>query len=394
MNLGSALGLASVGYAGYKQGEQNLQGQDYLQQQRADQEAQMAARQQTYQPAADAQNAQYGLSQATAQGQTSLVPQQTQLASTNLDTQQSAATAGLNRQPTVNQTADNQATAQKGFSSAQVDMLPTTLADYKAKGYIDDQTMHVASLNGLYNSMLAGPASAKQYVQNMANAGVYPNFTGHQIGQVGLTPDGQNFVIQDTGGNVLSQVPVSSIQQAHSMAIPTEWHAVGDTLMGTQGGRITQQQSAPQFKALRPGETGVVTQGNNITNSTQAPVPDAFANQHDSALVKNAKWISANVTGGDNTKALALAQQANSMSKAQFISTALPNMMTMGNMKPADAVNNLSQAYDMIRAQGTPGLSNAPASNTSGSSTIDSLIGGPSTTNPASTIDNPFQPDQ
>ncbi len=350
---------------GYRDQGYQQNAQDYAQAVRANDELKMQAAQSTYQPQAQAQIAQAGLSTAQANGQASLVPGVTQIAATNQQTAQSAADAALARQPSLNQTADNQAANALGFSSAQHEMLPTTLADFKAKGYLDDQTLHVAALNGLYNSMMSGPDSAKQYVQNMAAAGVYPNLSGKQIGQVGLSPDGQNFVAQDTDGNALFQLPVSSIQQAHSMSIPTEWHEVkpGATLAGTQGGRVT--------------------------TTAQAPVPEQFSTQHDSALVKNAKWISANVTGGDNKKALALAQQANSMSKAQFISASLPNMMALGNMQANDAVNKLSQTYDMIRSQGdgTPGLSNAPASNTSGSQIIDSLIG-----NPANTAANPFAP--
>ncbi|RQS39786.1 hypothetical protein [Burkholderia sp. Bp8990] len=364
--LSNVINAAAGAINGYRDQQYRQNEQDYLQAARADQELKMQAAQSTYEPQAQAAIAQAGLSAAQANGSASLVPQQTQLASTDLS----------NRQ---------------GFSSAQHEMLPTTLADLKAKGFLDDQTMHVSALNGLYNSMLSGPDAVKQYVSNIAGTGLYPNLAGKQIGQVGLSQDGQTFVAQDTDGNQIFSLPVAAIQQAHQMAVPTEWHAVGDSLIGTQGGRVTAQQSTTKFNALRPGETGVVTQGGQIMSSTQAPVPQEFSGMHDSALVKNAKWIAANVTNGDTTKALSLAQQANSMSKAQFIAMALPNMMTIGNMQPNDAVNKLSQAYDAIRGQdATPGLSNAPGSNSSGNTIIDSLINGPGGA-PGSSVTNPYQ---
>lgn len=385
------LGLAAAAYAGYKQGEQNLQAQDYLQQLRANDEMKMRAQQQTYDPAAQAQVAQSNLSAGTSNAGLSLLPARTQLAQTQLGTQQIAADGAQQTQPLLNQTANNQATVQAGLTDTQVQTLPQVQGDMKLQQAVTDQQGHLTALNGLYGAMGEGADAARVYVQKVADSGQYPGLQGKQIGKVGLSADGQNFVALDPQGNVLTQLPVSAIQRAHQMSVPTEWKTAGNTLFGVQGGQVTSQTSAPEFKALAPGQTGVVTQGNKITNSTQAPVPPELANQHDSALVKNAKWIAANVTGGDNKKALALAQQANSMSKAQFISTALPNMMTMGKMTPAEAVNNLSQAYDMIRAQGAPGLSDAPASNTNYSDTINSLIGGPSTTNPASQTDNPFQ---
>lgn len=379
---------------GFRDQQYQQQQQDYLQAMRANDELKMQAAQQTYQPQAQAQVAQAGLSAATANGQASLIPAQTNLASTNLGTAQSAATAALNRQPTVNDTADNQAAVQNGFSSAQHEMLPMTLADMKAKGVLDDQTQHVAAFNGLYNSMMAGADSAKQYVQKMADAGFY--LPGKQIGQVGLSQDGQNFMIQDPQGNMLTQFPVSAIQQAHAMSVPTEWHAVGDTLMGTQGGRVTATQSAPQFKTMRPGETGVVQQGNTITNQTQAPVPPEFTAQHSGVTVNTANWLMKNVPGMKAQDAFNMAKQANTMSREQFVSTILGNPMLNTDMRnPGAQAQKYGQIYDTLRAQsGAPGLSNASASNTSGNPIIDSLIGGPSTTNPANTIANPYAPDQ
>src|ERR1700722_745110 len=94
--------------------------QQYTNAVRNDQEAQMAARQGTYQPAADAQVAASGLSQAQSTAQTSLVPQQTQLASTNLGTQQIAASGAQANQPLLNQASNDQAQVQAGLGSAAV----------------------------------------------------------------------------------------------------------------------------------------------------------------------------------------------------------------------------------------------------------------------------------
>jgi hypothetical protein len=380
---------------GFRDQQYQQNQQDYLQAVRANDELKMQAAQQTYQPQAQAQVAAAGLSQAQANSATSLVPAQTNLASTNLGTAQSAASAAQARQPVLNDTADNQAAVQQGFSSAQHDMLPMTLADFKAKGVLEDQTQHVAAFNGLYNSMMAGADSAKQYVQKMADAGFY--LPGKQIGQVGLSQDGQNFVIQDPQGNMLTQFPVSAIQQAHALSVPTEWHAVGDTLMGTQGGRVTATQSAPQFKSLRPGETGVIQNGNSITNATQAPVPPELVNQHSGVTVNTAQWLMKNIPGIKPQDAFNMAKQANTMSREQFVSTILGNPMLNTDMRnPGAQAQKYGQIYDALRAQqSVPGLSNAPASNTSGNSIIDSLIGGGAANNPTTTIDNPYyQPDQ
>ncbi|MEJ0004380.1 MAG: hypothetical protein WDN30_14130 [Pararobbsia sp.] len=79
------------------------------------------------------------------------------------------------------------------------------------------------------------------------------------------------------------------------------------------------------------------------------------------------------------------------MSREQFVATIMGNPMLntdMGN--PAGSAQKFGQIYDQLRAQSSPGLSNAPASNTSGNSIIDSLIGG---SNPAGSAANPYAPD-
>lgn len=355
---------------GYKQAQNEQNAQDYAQAARANSELQMLAQQQTYQPQAQAQVAQAGLSQAQSSAQASLVPQQAQLASTTLGTQQSAATAAAARQPVLNQTADNQAAVQQGVTGTQAQLLPQAQANMKLDQLGADQQAALRSTAGLYGAMMQGADSVRNYVQKEADSGAYPTLSGKQVGQVGLTPDGQTFVALDTQGNTLVNTPVSHIQQAFQMVNPA------------------------QTVTAKPGESIFSVRNGSATQIGYAPVPEQFSMQHDSALVKNAKWISANVTGGDNAKALKLAQQANSMSKAQFIAQALPNMMSVGGVTdPNKATSVLSNAYDMIRQSDNAGLSSVPNSNTSGNSIINSLIGG-SSTNPSAAVDNPFAPDQ
>lgn len=387
------LGLAGATYQGYLQGQAQQDQVAYQQALHADQEAQMAAAQQTYQPLANARVAQAGLSQAQAQGQTSLVPGATQIGLTQQATQQSADSAALARQPTLNQTADDAAAVQAGAASTQRSLLPQTMGDTKIQQATQDQNVHVQALNGLYGAMIEGAPAAKAYVQKIADSGQYPGLVGKQVGQVGLTADGQNFVAQDAQGNEIFTLPVSSIQQAHSMAVPTEWKTVGDTLVGTQGGRVTQQYSAPKFTALKPGETGVVSQGTNVVNATQAPVPDAYAAAHQGVTVNTANWLMKNVPGIKAQDAFNMAKQANSMSREQFVATIMGNpMLNTSAGNPAQAAQRFGAIYDQLRTMNSaPGLSNAPGSNTSGNSIIDTLIGG---ANPSTTAANPFVPDQ
>lgn len=381
---------------GYRDQAYQQNQQDYLQAMRANDELKMQAAQQTYQPQAQAQVAAAGLSQAQAQGATSLVPAQTNLAATNIGTAQIAADGAQARQPDVNSTAANQAKVQAGVTGAQADMLPQTTTDMRLAQASEDQKAHLGAIGGLYTAMMQGPDATRAYVQQVADAGGYPGIAGKQIGQVGLTPDGQNFVAQDAQGNQLFALPVSTLQQVHQMQVPTEWHPVGGTLFGTQGGRITTQASAPEFKALRPGETGVVQQGNTITTATQAPVPPEFTAQHSGVTVNTANWLMKNVPNLKAQDAFNMAKQANTMSREQFVSTILGNPMLNTDMRnPGAQAQKYGQIYDTLRAQsGAPGLSNVPASNTSGNPIIDSLIGGPTTTDPANAVDNPFQTGQ
>jgi hypothetical protein len=373
---------------GYRDQQYQQNAQDYAQQVRANDELKMQAAQQTYQPQAQAQVAQAGLSTAQANGNASLVPQQTQLASSQLDGKIAA-------QPYINETGTNTAQIQAGTTGTQAKLLPQTQTNMKLAQLSADHQASFGAVSGLYTAMMQGAPTAQAYMQKMADSGAYPSISGKKIGTVGLTPDGQNFAAQDDQGNTLFTLPTQAIQQAYQMSKPTDWKVAGNTLFGVQGGRVTSQTSAPEFKPLRPGETGVTVQGGQIVNSTTAPVPKEFSDQHQSAFVKNVRFLADNVTKGDYNSAVKIAQQANSMSKAQFLAMTLPNMMTLGNMKAGDAVSNLSQAYDMIRGQdgGTPGLSNMPNSNTNPTSTIDSLIGGPNATNPANTVANPYATD-
>lgn len=379
---------------GYKQAQNEQNAQDYAQAARANSELQMLAQQQTYQPQAQAQAAGFNLSAARSNAGLSLLPGATQVAQTQQQTQQSAADAALARQPTLNQTADNQATVQQGVTGTQAQLLPQTQANMRLDQLSQDQQRAMTSTAGLYGAMINGPDAVRNYVQKEADSGAYPELAGKQVGQVGLTPDGQTFVALDTQGNTLINAPVSHIQQAYQMTMPTEWHNVDGTLMGTQGGHVTQQVSAPKFQALKPGETGAITQGTNIVNSTQAPVPDAYAAAHQGVVVNTANWLMKNVPNLRPQDAFNMAKQANSMSREQFVANIMSNpTLNPSTGNPAQAAQRFSAIYDQLRAQGGAGLSSVPGSNTSPSDTINSLIGGADATQQsANAVANPFQP--
>lgn len=372
LSLAQGINAASGAINGYRSAQWAQNQEDYSEAARANAEAQMLAQQQTYQPAANAQIAQAGLSQAQAQGQASLVPQQTQVASTMLGTQQSAADAALTRQPVLNQTANNQAQAGATQAATAAAIAPTQGATAQLGALSQEQQAHLGALNGLYTAMMQGPDVTKSYIQQVADSGAFPSIAGKQIGQVGITKDGQNFVALDTQGNSIFAIPTQALKQVRQMSIPTEWHP------------------------LKPGESLASTQGGAVTGLTTAPVPAAYSNERDPAVVKTANWLAQNVTGGDTNKAYNMARQATTMSREQFVATTLPNMMTVGGMTdPTKAAATLNSVYDNMRAMssgGAPGLSNAPGSNTSGGSTIDYLIGG---ANPSgtSTVSNPYAPD-
>lgn len=359
--------------------------QQYINAERADQEAQMQARQQTYQPAANAQIAASGLSQAQSDGQAALVPQQTQVASTNLGTQQIAATGAQQTQPLLNQTANNQATVQAGMTGTQASLLSQTQSNMSLAQLSQNQQSAMRSTAGLYPAMMQGTDAVRNYVQQEADSGAYPELAGKKIGQVGLTPDGQNFVAQDDQGNVLVNTPVSHIQQAYQMTTPTDWKTVGNTLMGTRGGQVVSQTSAPEFKALQPGETGVITNGNNVTSSMQAAVPASQANRYTAPEVQTMQYLQKGNPKLSTTDAYAITNQAKTLSKEAFIQQGLPNMLTLGGARDAnDATQKLMSAWDYMHP--APGLSQAPGSNSNPSSTINSLIGAQGTT------PNPFTP--
>jgi hypothetical protein len=343
---------------GYRDQQYTQNAQDALQEQRANQALKDAAAQQTYQPQAQAAVAQAGLSQAQNTAQTGLVPQQAALASTNLDTQQSAASTALQNQPLANQTATNQATTQAALTGAQATNAPQQAGDMQLQQAQADQQAHVTALTGLYSSMREGPQAAQQYVQKVADSGTYPNMQGKQIGQVGLTADGQNFVAQDSDGNQVFTLPVSALQQAYKMSIPTKFESVpmGGTLVGTQGGQVTSQ--------------------------TTAPVPDAMANKYVAPEVQMTKYLQSGNSKMTNAQAFAMVNQAKTLSREAFVQQGLPNMLTIGGAKDAnDATQKLLTAWDQMHP--TPGLSQMPGSNTSGNPNIDSLIG--TTPNPFNT---------
>ncbi|MEJ0004379.1 MAG: hypothetical protein WDN30_14125 [Pararobbsia sp.] len=275
---------AQIAQAGLSQLQANSAA-GLIPQESADAQLKMLAAQTTYQPQAQAQIAQAGLSQLQANSAASLIPQQTGVASTQLQTAQTAADGALQRQPAINQAAANQATVQAGVTGTQAQMLPQQQTDMQLQRAQADQQQHVSALTGLYTSMMEGPSAAKAYVQKVADSGAYPGLQGKQIGTVGLTSDGQNFAATDTQGNEVFQIPTSSIQSAFKMSRPTEWHEV------------------------KPGSTLIGTQGGNISTSTQAPVPDAFSNQHAGVTVNTANWLMKNVP---NLKA----QDAFNMAKA------------------------------------------------------------------------------
>jgi len=164
-------------------------------------------------------------------------------------------------------------------------------------------------------------------------------------------------------------LPTQSIRAARAATIPTQWQDVkpGSTLIGTQGGQITSQ--------------------------TTAPVPDAFSAQHAGVVVNTANWLMKNMPQLKPQDAFNMAKQANTMSREQFVSTIMGNPMLNTDMtNPAASAQKFGAIYDQLRAQnggGTPGLSSMPASNTSGNDIIDSLIGG---ANPAATASNPYAP--
>jgi hypothetical protein len=370
---------------GYRDQQYQQNAQDYAQQVRANEELKMQAAQDTYQPQAQAQIAQAGLSQVQAQGQASLVPAQTQVAATQIGTQQSAADAAFARQPTLNQTADNQATVQAGTTGTQAQLLPQTQTNMRLQQLSQDHQASFGAVSGLYTTMMQGPQAVQQYMQKMADSGAYPSIAGKRIGTVGLTPDGQNFVTQDDQGNTLFQMPTQQIRQAYQMSLPTQWHNVGNTLVGTQGPNVTSQTSTPEFKVLQPGDTGVISQGNNITNSKQAAVPTEQANRYTAPEVQTMKFLQAGNPKLSTTDAFNIINQAKTLSKEAFVQQGLPNMLTMGGAKDAnDATQKLISAWDYMHP--APGLSQAAGSNSNPSSTINSLIGAST----AGTTPNPF----
>lgn len=367
--LSTVINAGAGAINGYQQQQYTQNAQDALQEQRTNQALKDAAAQQTYQPQAQAAIAGAGLSQAQSTAQASLVPAQTGVAATNLDTQQQAATSANARQPVVNQIADNQATTQSDLTGAQAANAPQQAGDMKLQQAQADQQSHVTALTGLYSSMREGPQAAAQYVQKVADSGQYPGLQGKQIGQVGLTPDGQNFVAQDTEGNQVFTLPVSALQQAYKMSIPTEFHDV------------------------KPGSSLIGTQGGNITSTTQAAVPDGWKNMHAPAVVQTADWITKNMPGVNPAKAIEMAKAASTMSRANWVATMAGKYAMPGQEKNAGALaQQMGQLYDNIQKGSSPGLSNVGGSNSGSPSIIDSLIGGGN--NPTQTIDNPYAPDQ
>lgn len=278
--------------------------------------------------AAAQSTAQFGLSQLPVTQETTALTN-----ATGLDTARTNQVVGQNRNA-----------GAVMLSAAELDQLPTKIAQMKAQGAVDEIGAKAKIIGGIVDAISTGNQSlVTQYVQRSIDTGLFPEVSGRKVAQVGSTTgaDGKPALVAvDANGQEIFRFTKEQLDQIRAVGQKVELKTVnaGDSLVQVKGGTVTPLYTAPES-----------------VKSANAKKP---------TLQQNLEFLQEKFKMSPQ-QALDYLNQGKTETKQQFLMRHLGRIAQTGRPTTQQDVTDANTLYEQIQqAAGTntaPGVARAPA---------------------------------
>ncbi|CAB4122456.1 hypothetical protein UFOVP33_9 [uncultured Caudovirales phage] len=285
-----------------------------------------------------------------------LVDSQADLAKNKLSLDQANTKAAIERQPTEQATAANNAEVAKTLSEFNVDDLPRVIAEKRRAGVFSEADAATTGIAKLADLIQIGDTN--QVINFMNGLNAAGGNKKPPVAAVGVTQDPktgeQVFVAQDAQGNHVMQISQSQMKRVRDSVGKTDLKVLnaGDSLVGVKNGQASVLATAPEKAST--------------------------LKQHTPAEVQTMEWLISKGVAKDANGAWDMVRSAREKTRNSFI------MDYVGkNALPGSDTNKMSdeagKIYDSLKSGS--GASHAPSNNGSAGTVdprINSLIGVPS----------------
>lgn len=180
--------------------------------------------------------AQFGLSQLPVTQQTTAIRNAT----------------GLDSARTEQQVGQNRNAGAVMLSAAELEQLPTKIAQMKAQGAVDEIGAKAKIIGGIVDAMASGnQAIVAQYVQRSIDTGLFPEVAGRKVAQVGSTTgaDGKPALVAlDASGQEIFRFTKDQLDQIRAVGQQAKIQTVnaGDSVVRIKGDTVTPLYTAPE----------------------------------------------------------------------------------------------------------------------------------------------------